>query len=172
MDIIVRSERPEDREAVRAVNLAAFETPAEADVVDAMRDAAGYLPELSLVAEVDGEVVGHALFCEVTAGDGADAVTGLSLGPIAVQPALQRQGIGTGLIQTGLDKARRLGYPFVVLIGHPEYYPRFGFVPARPYGLETIWPVRDEVFMILELSPGALEDCYGTIHYPEPFANM
>lgn len=172
MNIIIRPEKPGDYEAVRRVNLAAFDTPTEADLADAMRDTPEYVPDLSLVAVVDGEILGHALFSEVTVEQESGEITALSLGPIAVLPEHQSKGIGTALIEEGHRRGREKGYPFVVLIGHPWYYPRFGYVPARQYGLETIWPVSDPVFMVCELKPGTLKHATGKIRYPEPFARL
>jgi putative acetyltransferase len=173
MPIAIRPETPDDYAAVRAVNLAAFDTSAEADLADAMREAPEYVPELSLVAELDSRIVGHALFSEVTVEQASGKrITALSLGPIAVLPDHQSQGIGTQLIEAGHQRGRERGYPFVVLIGHPWYYPRFGYVQARQYGLITIWDVSDPVFMVCELIDGALEKAAGTIHYPEPFRDL
>jgi putative acetyltransferase len=172
MTITVRPETPEDYDAVRSVNLAAFDTATEADLVDAMREEPEYVPELSLVAEFDGQIVGHALFSEVTVEQESGEVTALSLGPIAVLPDHQSKGIGSALMNEGHKRGREMGYPFVVLIGHPWYYPRFGYVPARPYGLVTIWDVSDPVFMVCELEPGSLENVAGKIRYPEPFVRL
>jgi putative acetyltransferase len=167
--ITIRPEKPEDYETVRAVNLAAFDTSVEADLVDAMREAPEYVPELSLVAELNGQIVGHALFSEVTVEQKSGDLRALSLGPIAVMPDHQRKTIGSQLMEAGHKRGRERGYPFVVLIGHPWYYPRFGYVQARQYGMETIWEVSDPVFMVCELEPGALEHAAGRIRYPEPF---
>jgi putative acetyltransferase len=169
---VVRPEKPEDATAVRDVNLAAFETSVEADLADAMRQTPEYVPELSLVAEIDGRIVGHALFSEVTVEHAEGETTALSLGPIAVLPDYQSKGIGSAMIEAGHKRGREMGYPFVVLIGHPWYYPRFGYTPARQYGLETIWDVSDPVFMVCELQPGALKRAAGKIRYPQPFAEL
>ena len=100
---------------------------------------------------------------------GRRATGALALGPIAVRPERQRQGIGAALIRHALEEARRLGYTVVVLIGHPDYYPRFGFGPARARGLECAWPVPDEVFMVRELVPGTLAGVRGTVRYAPAF---
>ena len=172
MDVVIRPERPDEFDAVRAVNLSAFDEPTEANLADALRETPEYIPELSLVAEIDGEIVGHALFCEVTVEQEHGEIVALSLGPIAVKPEWQRKGIGGNLIEAGHRGGREMGYPFVVLIGHPWYYPRFGYLQARQYGLETIWPVSDPVFMVCELQPGALEHAAGQLRYPEPFVKL
>ncbi len=172
MPLTIRPETPADYPAVREINLAAFDTAVEADLADSMRDTPEYISELSLVAELDGVLVGHALFSEVTIEQETGKLTALSLGPIAVLPEHQRHGIGSALIEHGHQRGRELGYPFVVLIGHPWYYPRFGYVEARPHGLVTIWEVSDPVFMVCELKAGALGNAAGTIRYPEPFRNL
>jgi putative acetyltransferase len=172
MTITVRPETPEDYDAVRSVNLAAFDTATEADLVDAMREETEYVPKLSLVAELDGQIVGHALFSEVMIERESSELKALSLGPIAVLPEHQSQGIGSAMMNEGHKRGREMGYPFVVLIGHPWYYPRFGYVPARQYGLVPLWDVSDEVFMVCELTTGALENASGTIRYPRPFREL
>jgi putative acetyltransferase len=170
MEVTIRPETAADRGAIWEVNERAFGRPNEADLVDALRASDAFLPELSLVAEHDGALVGHILFSrarvDADAGDGL-----LVLGPIAVRPELQRRGIGGRLIREGLARAAADGHRGVVLIGHPEYYPRFGFLPARQSGLESPYPVSDEAFMALALRPGALEGTRGLIVFPEAFDN-
>jgi predicted N-acetyltransferase YhbS len=138
--------------AVRRVNLAAFPTPNEADLVDALRqDSLAWSPAFSVVATApDGEVVGHALLtrCHV---DGAPA---LALAPVAVLPAWQRRGAGTAMIHALLDTAHVAGEQLVLVLGHPAYYPRFGFVPASGYGIKPPFEVPDEAMMALALDPG------------------
>lgn len=160
--IIVRSELPGDRDAIRRVNELAFEGPAEADIVDALRDSEAWLPNLSLVAEDGTEIVGHALFSLVRLDSGPEL---LSLGPMAVLPKRQRGGVGTALVRRGLRRGRGTEYPLVVVLGHPEYYPRFGFRPARPYGIETPYDAPDEAWMALPL-PAYDDRVRGTVLYP------
>ncbi len=136
MDVHVREETPADRDAVRRVNDAAFGRDAEGRLVDALRGAVS--PVVSLVACDGDEVVGHVLFTPVTV-DGA--WTAMALGPMAVAPERQRAGVGSALARAGLDACRALGHDVVFVLGHPEYYPRFGFVPAPPRGLTCKWPV-------------------------------
>ncbi|SEK56299.1 Predicted N-acetyltransferase YhbS [Streptacidiphilus jiangxiensis] len=150
----VHAEAPDgsDRAAVRRVNLAAFPTPNEADLVDALRqDPEAWLPELSVVAlDPDGGVVGHALLtrCHV------DGVPALALAPVAVLPAWQRQGAGAAMIRALLTAAHAAGEQLVLVLGHPAYYPRFGFVPASGYGIRPPFAVPDEAMMALALDPG------------------
>ena len=122
--MVIRPETAADRDAIRQVNEAAFPGGPEADLVDALRASNAWLPELSLVAEDDGEVVGHALFSVVSLDSGPEL---LSLGPMGVVPKRQRTGIGTLLVRRGLEIAGRADYPLVAVLGHPEFYPRFGF---------------------------------------------
>lgn len=150
MEILVRPETRDDRDGVRRVHELAFGQPDEATLVDRLRAAGD--AAVSLVAARDGAVVGHILFSPVRI-EGARA---LGLAPMAVLPALQRRGIGSRLVRDGLARCRALGVDGVVVLGHPEYYPRFGFVPASRCGLVSTYDVPDEVFMALELVPGAL----------------
>jgi putative acetyltransferase len=160
-------ERPEDASAVEAIHIAAFGRPDEARMVTAVRDAGG--AAVALVAGVDGCPVGHVLFSPVTI-DGRSEPSGLGLAPVAVLPAEQRSGIGSRLIETGLEHARMFGYRYVVVLGHPTYYPRFGFTRASSFGLRCEYPVPDELFMALELQAGCLEGKSGLVRYLPAFA--
>jgi putative acetyltransferase len=162
----IRAEQPQDAAAVREVNLRAFPTSAEADLVDALR--AQVQPWISLVALQDGQVAGHALYTPVHV-QSAVPWAAMALGPMAVLPELQRRGIGSALIRAGLAGCRRIGHPVVFVLGHAEYYPRFGFAPAPPQGLTCDWPVPDDVFMVAELEPGALAGRTGRVKYHPAF---
>ncbi len=165
----IRPERPDDCASIHAVNVAAFETSTEADLVDALRVQAN--PLISLVAVDDDALLGHILFSPVTlAGDEDMAAMGLA--PMAVIPAKQRQGIGSALIREGLHRCRQLGIHAVVVLGHAESCPRFGFVPASQFGLRSEYDVPDEVFMAIELEPGALQGKSGVISYHPVFASL
>jgi putative acetyltransferase len=165
----IRAEEEADRAAVHAVNAAAFPTPAEADLVDALRAAGA--ARVSLVAEEDGAVVGHILFSPVTL-PGHPGLALLGLAPMAVAPERQRQGIGSALVEAGLARCRELGCDAVVVLGHPEFYPRFGFVPSVRCGIGCEYPVPPEVFMLQELRPGALQGASGTVRYHPAFAGF
>jgi putative acetyltransferase len=166
--VVVRSEMAEDRAAVRRVNELAFGQPNEADLVDALRAAAPSC--ISLVATHEGEVVGHILFSPVTIESPAGAFLALGLAPMAVLPEFQRRGIGSRLMREGLARCARQAHTVVVVLGHPTYYPRFGFVPAATKGLSCEYPVPDEVFMVVELTPGALAGRTGLVKYRPEFA--
>ena len=165
----IRDERPGDADAVRAVNRAAFQTSEEADLVDALRRAAS--PLISLVAEAGDAVVGHIMFSPVTLA-GADALTLMGLAPMAVLPARQRQGIGSRLVSAGLERCREANAAAVVVLGHAEYYPRFGFIPASRLSLRSEYDVPDDVFMVCELQPGRLQGRAGTIRYHAAFGSL
>jgi putative acetyltransferase len=166
--IEIREEQPEDVAAIRAVNEEAFGQPAEARVVDTLRGACeGWL---SLVAVDGGTVVGHVLFSPVTI-DGHDSLTGgMGLAPVAVLPGCQRRGIGSRLVRAGLAELRSRSCPFVIVLGHSEYYPRFGFEPASRYGLSSQWDgVPDEAFMVLVFDEPALKNVSGIARYRTEF---
>ena len=140
----------------------------EADIVDALRDHGNAV--LSLVAILDEEVVGQVLFSPATFDEAQPALPALGLGPLAVTPVYQNQGIGSALVREGLDECRRLGYGSVILLGHPSYYPRFGFRPASSFGIFPAQPLRNpDAFMAIELQPGALEGVSGTAREAEEF---
>ncbi|HEY9404017.1 MAG TPA: N-acetyltransferase [Pyrinomonadaceae bacterium] len=167
--IIVRAETPEDVVAVHQVNEAAFGRVEEAALVDALRAAAR--PYISLVAEVGGRVVGHIFFSPVTLETEERPHTLLGLAPMSVLPEYQNQGIGSRLVREGLSECRRAGCDAVVVLGHPEYYPRFGFVPASRNGLSCEYPVPDEAFMVAELTPGGLS-AQGRVKYRPEFGEV
>jgi putative acetyltransferase len=167
---VVRKERYDDAEEIRHVNELAFETPAEATLVDLLRGRGKLL--VSLVAERDGRLVGHIAFSSVRIEPEAPGLSGAGLGPMAVVPDLQKSGIGSLLVREGLDRCRRLGIDGVVVLGHPRYYPRFGFAPASRFGLRCEWTVPDEVFMAMELRPGALAGISGLARYEPEFEDV
>jgi len=162
----IRPQTDADDSAVRQLNEAVFPTPAEADLVARLRAEAN--PVVSLVAEDDGAIIGHILFSPATLATDAGCVT-CALGPMAVLPGRQRQGIGSSLVRLGLDECAKLGCRAVFVLGHADYYPRFGFVPAARFGIAAQFEVPDEVFMALELEPGALAGKAGAMRYHEAF---
>jgi putative acetyltransferase len=166
-DVTIRREEPRDADAVRRVNEFAFGQPIEANIVRELRAAGA--STLSLVAEKDGCVVGHILFSTVTMDSPAGQLTGIGLAPMAVLPDQQRKGIGTLLVQEGLAELRRLGHDVVVVLGHPDYYPRFGFKRASQFGLRTEIDCPDEAFMAIELRRGALAGRSGMVRYRPEF---
>src|SRR5215813_5889225 len=165
--MIVRPEKSEDIPAIRNVNERAFGGPAEADLVDALRR--NGKTAISLVAEDDGRVVGHIFFSAVTIQSKETGLTGVGLAPMAVVPERQSQRIGSMLVEHGLRRCREEDHPFVVVLGHPNYYPRFGFVPASRFGIKSEYDVDDDVFMVMELREGALTGCAGVAKYQPEF---
>ena len=148
------------------MNTAAFATRLEADLVDIVRQTTD--PIISLVADDGEKIIGHILFSPVTLSGQPDA-TIMGLAPMAVLPSEQRRGIGSALVREGLTHCKKVGAGAVVVVGHPNYYPRFGFRPAGTFNLKSEYDVPDDVFMALELTPGYLQGKAGTIHYHSAF---
>ena len=163
--LVVRPETPSDRDAVRTVNEEAFGQPMEADIVDALRASGNAL--VSLVAELDGRVVGQVMFTPLHIDSPAGTVPSIALGPLAVLPAYQKQGVGTALSRAGIEVCRAMGYGHVFVLGHRTYYPRFGFAPARHRGV--IFQDGRDSFMVLELVQGALDGVAGTARFCPEF---
>ena len=171
--VIIRAEAPDDADAIRDLTDAAFApSRQEARIVDALRGSSAWLPDLSLVAvdDPDGRIVGH---CVTTVGavepvDGGAPRPVLALGPISVAPDRQRQGIGGALLRATVEHASGQGWPAIVLLGHASYYPRFGWEPARPLGIEPQGPWDDAHWMVLRL-PGWDGTLHGRMRYPSAF---
>ena len=160
----VRLEGHTDVDAIRTVNREAFGGEAEVELVDALRangDAA-----VSLVAETDTGLVGHILFSRLPVHAPGTEVAAVALAPMSVLPEWQRRGVGSALVRTGLDRCRNAGFEAVVVLGHPAYYPRFGFSTDLAEQLQA--PFSGPAFMALELVPGALRDG-GVVRYPDAF---
>jgi putative acetyltransferase len=160
----IREERPDDIAAIREVNRRAFGQSLEGEIVDALRANGGVL--LSLVAVTDGKIVGHILYSPVVVG----ASSGAALGPMSVLPEYQRQGIGSQLVTTGNRRIGEAGHPFVIVLGHPQFYPRFGFTPASARGITCRWDVPDDVFMVLILDSVETEGLTGLAQYRSEFS--
>jgi putative acetyltransferase len=166
MSIIIRPESTADLEAIRSVNRLAFGQDDEARLVDALRD--GGFVRVSLVAEQEGRIVGHILFSDLPIITEDGTVAALALAPMAVLPELQNQGIGSALVQKGLEACRQRGHGVVVVLGHAHFYPRFGFSPKLAAHLESPFSGSDS-FMAVELVAGALAGVAGRVLYPPPF---
>jgi putative acetyltransferase len=167
--MLIRPEQDTDRISIRTVNLAAFETAAEADLVDILRDQMQHI--ISLVAEFEGNVIGHIMFspvCLLT--DPSLPLMGLA--PMAVLPEFQRGGVGSKLVEAGLECCIRQGLAAVVVLGHPKYYPQFGFLPAADFGMACEFAVPAEVFMAIELQPGAFSGKSGRVQYSAVFSDL
>ena len=164
--MVIRAEEQGDWAAVQEVNASPFETSAEARLVGRLREEAR--PVISLVAEHEDEIVGHIIFSPVSLSGHTDLKM-MGLGPMAVLPKQQRKGVGSALVRAGLEESKELEFGAVVLVGHPEFYPRFGFRPASRFELACEFEVPEEAFMALELQPGFLADVSGTIKYHPAF---
>lgn len=160
----VREERADDLAAIRDVNCRAFGQQQEANIVDALRMNGRAL--LSLIATINGQVVGHILYSPASIGE----VGGAALGPMAVLPAHQRHGIGSKLVEVGNQKLKASGVPFIVVLGHSRFYPRFGFQPASARGVNCQWDVPDDVFMLLVCDQHAMKAVSGLVRYSDEFS--
>ncbi|MBU4555854.1 MAG: N-acetyltransferase [Actinobacteria bacterium] len=158
--IEIRTATPADTEALLGVEREAFGGSSEAELVVGLMSSSAYIPELSLVADNDGLIVGHVLFTRAYAG----GVPAVLLAPLAVVPAYRHCGIGGELVRAGLGTALSGGFQLSLVLGHPEYYPRFGYEPAEPYGILPPYPVTPpEAWMVLEMGMGARERAAGTV---------
>jgi putative acetyltransferase len=167
MLIGVREEHPSDIATIRDLNRRAFGQDQEGNIVDALRSNGAAL--LSLVATLNGRVVGHILYSPLSVGG---EVTGAALGPMAVLPEHQRQGIGSELVKAGNRKLEDSGCPFIVVVGHPQFYPRFGFRPASTQGIRCEWEVPDDVFMLLVLDKAKMQGVSGLAKYRHEFSSV
>jgi len=168
--IEIRPEQPGDEEAIAEINRRAFGGEEEVGIIGAIRKSEFFIPELSLVAESDGRITGHIMFSTISLfREGGPQENILSLAPMAVDPEEQNRGTGSALVRAGMEKARELGHRIVIVIGHPGYYPRFGFEQARRNGFEIAFEVPDEAFMVAGLQPEALLDAGGMVQFTAPF---
>jgi putative acetyltransferase len=166
----IRPETPADYTAVYEVNKLAFDNrDAEPRLVEALRGLPGVI---SLVAELDGQVVGHILFSPIHIETPNGNVPAISLAPLAVRPGYQNQGIGVALSRLGLEACQVQGHRIAIVLGHPNYYPRFGFSAVLAKTLQCPWGDVGEAWMAFELVPGALEGVTGKVVYPKPFQNV
>ena len=170
--LIIRPEKPQDIEVIHEVNVLAFGRDNEALLVDALRRSAAFIPELSLVAEEDGQVIGHILFSRIRIVGRDKCFPALALAPMAVRPDRQRRGIGSALVQMGLEEAFELGHAVAIVLGHPQFYPRFGFRPAADIGIQAPFEVPARAFMVCVLDPDALVGFAGVVEYPVEFSGV
>jgi putative acetyltransferase len=161
--MIIRREEPQDMAAIRDVNEQAFDGSAEANAIGALRDRGA--ATLSLVAVIGGQIVGHLFFTPAVIEAPDRSWPALGLAPLSVLPEYQRQGIGTALMDAGLEECRHLGGERVIVLGHPDYYPRFGFERASQHDGRFEFEAPDEACMILALQPGALDGVSGVAKY-------
>jgi putative acetyltransferase len=165
--IIIKEENPKDKDKIYEINKSAFGTETEAKIVDALREAGELI--LSLVVQIDDILIGHIAFGEVKIDSGKQSYRAIRLGPMAVLPEHQRKGYGTKLVEQGSKILSGRGHEIVVVLGHPDYYPKFGFVPSQRYGIQCEYECPPEAFMIKELKQNALKGIQGTVFYSSIF---
>lgn len=174
LDVTIRQETKDDYKAVFDVVEAAFRGMPLSDqteqfLVERLRKSEGFIPQLSLVAEVDDMIVGHIMITKVFVKRKDQEMESLCLAPVSVHPDFQKSGIGGQLVETAHFVAMEMGFSAIVLVGHPEYYPRFGYVLASKYGIQFPIEAPDEACMAVALVPGGLDDLKGTVQFPREF---
>lgn len=172
--VTIRQERQTDYRKTEEVVQQAFLNEEFSDkkehaLVKRIRECDAFIPELSIVA-VDEEIVGHIMLSKITIEQDGASVDSLALAPVSVATGYQKKGIGVKLIVAALEKAKELGYGSVVVLGHPEYYPKFGFKKASEWNIKAPFEVSEEVFMVMELTENALESVEGVVQYSSAFA--
>lgn len=166
---MIRQEKTSDFEGIKKVNDLAFGQENEGILVEMLRDNPDFIKQLSLIAELNGKVVGHILFFPIQISTGKNTHQSLALAPMSVIQEFQKKGIGSQLVLDGLNVARELGFRSVIVLGHPDYYPKFGFSPASQWGIKAPFDVPDEAFMAIELVKGGLDGISGIVEYPKEF---
>jgi putative acetyltransferase len=167
--MIIRIEKEDDYSSVNELNEIAFAQPDEAELVSKLRQNPDYIHELSLVAEEDDKIIGHILFTSIEIVNGDQRHKSLALAPMSVLLEHQNKGVGSALVEAGFLKAQELGFTSVIVLGHPEYYPRFGFIPAEDFNIHP--PVKEwaSAFFAKELTESSLKDVSGTVQYLPEF---
>ncbi len=168
MNTTIRKEEEKDYKQIYEVNKLAFQQENESKLIEKIRKSKNFIPGLSIVAEIDNRIVGHILFSKIKI-IGASDYESLALAPMAVIPEFQKKGIGSELIKKGIAKAKELGFDSIIVLGHKEYYPRFGFQRASKWDIKCPFEVPEDVFMAIELTEKALEGKAGTVEYPDEF---
>jgi len=168
MDILIRKEEEKDYKNIFNVNKLAFDQEEESNLVDKIRNSKNFIPDLSIVAELNNRLIGHILFSKIEIL-GSSVFNTLALAPMAVIPEFQRQGVGSELIKKGMKKAKELGFDSIIVLGHKDYYPKFGFKEASRWKIKCPYKVPQEAFMAIELTEKALEGKAGTVKYPDEF---
>lgn len=171
-ELYVRGEKEADRETVYEINKLAFGSETEPKLINALRKGKSYIKGLSLVAVKEEKIYGHAIFTRAFIVNRGRRFKCLVLGPMAVRPENQKQGIGKKLIEEGFERAKELGFGAIAVLGHERYYPMFGFKPASERNIRTSFKVPDDNFMIIELVPNALKGISGMVEYPKEFLRI
>ena len=176
MQITIRQETEADHQAIFDLIKEAFKQEVYSDhqeqfLVDRLRKSDAFIPELSLVAEIDKKVVGHILLTKIKIKNACQTFESLALAPVTVATQHQKKGIGSQLIKTAHEKAKSLGYQSSILLGHPDYYPRFGYVRADKFSIVLPFDVPKENCLAIELVNNSLGEVEGTVEYPTEFYN-
>ncbi len=166
--MIVRQEQPEDKEGIFELNALAFGQEDEGQIVDKIRTGENYIPELSLVLAHEDKIMGHILFSKAKIKGEQEHET-LVLAPMAITPTFQKRGMGSLLLREGLRTAEKMGFESIFVLGHPEYYPKFGFKKASDWNIKCPFEAPDNAFMAIELVEGALSNKEGVVEYDEAF---
>ncbi len=172
MNIQIRPEYKNDISAISMINDMAFGQENEGNLIIKLRKNRNFIKDLSLVACMGNEIIGHILFSKIIIKNGNEEFESLALAPMSVIPELQGLGIGSELIKKGLQKATKLGYESVIVLGHENYYPKFKFTPASQFQITCPFEVPDANFMALELEKGSLKNVYGCVEYPKEFNDV
>jgi predicted N-acetyltransferase YhbS len=169
MNITIRSESKNDYNQIRKINDLAFGQENEGKLIDSLREKSDFSNLLSIVAETNDEIVGHILFYPIKIKNDDLEHTILSLAPMAVQTEYQNKGIESRLVKKGLEIAKELGFAAVIVVGHPKYYPRFGFRSAKNWNLKLPFDVPEDVFLALELKENALKNISVIVNFPKEY---
>ena len=172
MVVHFQSEQKTDYESVDRLLEKAFGGTEERTLVQALRNHSAYFPDLAVVQRKGSNLVGYLLLSEAKIVFQAHSQITLALAPMAIHPAWQKQGLGSALVKEALSRARQNGYASIFVVGHADYYPRFGFQPAKKFQMTSPWNIPDDVFMALELKEGSLAGGPGRIQYAEPFSQL
>jgi len=172
MKVVIEAEAEGDYEQITRVHTVAFNGDGEAKLVEKLRNTPKYIPELSLVAKYRNTIIGHVLFYPIEINAHRKKCTSLALAPISVIPSFQNRKVGSRLIKEGLVKAKKLGFKSVIVVGHSEYYPRFGFKKASKYGISPPFDIPDNALFAIELKKDGLKNCNGTIEYPTEYSEL
>lgn len=171
-NVVIRPETPADYGRIGAIHESAFGQPHEARLVEAIRAAPDFQPQRSIVAERDGELVGHVLLSPIVIRNGQQAFAALALAPVAVVPGWQGRGIGSMLVRAAIEQARAAGDAHIIVLGEPGFYRRFGFEPASRWHVRAPFDVPDEAFMVLSLTEAGMDGVAGTVEYPPCFLDV
>lgn len=174
MDLKIRQETKDDYQAVFDIVEAAFREMLLSDqteqfLVERLRKSEGFIPQLSLVAEIDDALVGHIMVTKLFIDQGDQQKETLCLAPVSVHPDFQNLGVGSQLVKEAHRMAKELGYQSIILVGHADYYPRFGYERGSKYGIQFPSEAPDEACMAVALVPGGLDDLEGMVAFPEIF---